>query len=96
MDILKGVDKMKPLSRYLTEVKKQVKEIVVEETKDIDLSLQDKIIEKLDINNDGILSKADLIDLIVDFVDANGDGKASLWEYIALFLEIRKIIKKLK
>ena len=87
---------MKPLSRYLKQVKETVKEVAVEEMKEIDLSLQDKIIEKLDINNDGILSKADLIDLIVDFVDADGDGKASLWEYIALFLEIRKIVKRLK
>ena len=59
-----------------------------------DETLEQHIKNLLDINKDGILSKDDFIDLMKKFVDTNGDGKVSIWEYIALFVRVRKILKQ--
>jgi len=58
--------------------------------------LEKKTKSLLDTNKDGILTQSDIIFMLMDFVDTDGDGKASIWEYIAVLFQIRKILRKLK
>ena len=59
-------------------------------------TLEKKAKALLDINNDGQLTKSDIISLLVDFVDTDEDGKISIWEFIAVLFQLRKILKRIK
>jgi len=50
----------------------------------------------LDINKDGKLNSKDFGALIENFIDVDGSGDVDIWEYIGLFVRVRKILKNLK
>lgn len=61
-----------------------------------DETLEEHIKEMLDINKDGKLNGKDFGALIEKFIDVDNSGDVDIWEYIGLFVRVRKIIKNLK
>lgn len=86
------------LSEGLKQILKPVFEGIIDKVEDTadKIDLEKEVVKKLDQNGDGILNKQDMADLMLDFIDANGDGKVSIWEYIAFFFNLWRILKEIK
>ena len=63
---------------------------------DQDSSLESNIKSMLDINKDGKLNGKDFGALIEKFIDVDKSGNVDIWEYIGLFVRVRKILKSIK
>ena len=63
---------------------------------DQDSSLEVHVKAMLDVNKDGKLNGKDFGALIEKFIDVDGSGDVDIWEYIGLFVRVRKILKSIK
>lgn len=61
-----------------------------------DNSLEIHIKSMLDINKDSKLNGKDFGALIEKFIDVDGSGDIDIWEYIGLFVRVRKILRSIK